>query len=100
MSINENGYPPTPGLPQTAARLVASLTAQDVAEKQEGNLRAVIDAASWVVKLFGTHDPQGQAELREEVDKLRSALRVWRRDNHPHVTALKTGLAQQDEVGA
>ena len=31
----------------------------------------IIDAATWIVRLFGTDDPTGKAELRAEVNKLR-----------------------------
>lgn len=51
--------------------------------KREENLRDLISAASWVVKLFGTHDAVGQRELREEVTKLRIALRAYRRADQP-----------------
>lgn len=95
MNVNENGYPSTPGIEKAAARVVAALASEDVTLKQEANLRAVIDAASWVVSLFGTDDPVGRMELRTEVNNLRNALRVFRRDDHPHVAVRRPHLPNE-----
>jgi hypothetical protein len=50
----------------------------------------VIDAATWIVRLFGTDHPEGIAELRNEVTKLREALPKWREAN-PWYTSPKIG---------
>ena len=55
----------------------AGQTRRSCAEQSLANL---LTAASWVVKLFGTDDPVGQTELREEIGKLRIALRAYRFD--------------------
>lgn len=59
------------------AMLAAAPTDQD----QRDAIKPLIDAATWIVRLFGTHDIDGRRELEQEVRNLRRALPMWREIN-------------------
>ena len=40
----------------------------------DDDMKQLLDAATWIVRLFGTEDPTGLQELREEVTKMRAVL--------------------------
>lgn len=72
-------------------------------DNTESKLEDILTSATWIVRLFGTHDPQGKTELQEEVRKLRTALREYKHSpkvpmDDPRDTNLETDCAPSYSV--